>query len=174
MMCDYPRNTPLSAYRKGCRCDRCRTAKRASENPRPRFRCVLCGNHSWKPEARCNRCYRASPIERVMQRIVIDENGCWVYQGKQNGDGYGVISPIGGGPNTTAHRVTYEHFVGPIEDGNVVDHLCMNRHCVNPDHLESVSQSVNMKRAWVFKKTGLTPLEIRRRRQRTVWIREAL
>ena len=45
------------------------------------------------------------------------------------------------------HRVSYETWVGPIPDDWVVDHLCSNKRCFNPDHLEAVTQRVNIKRA---------------------------
>lgn len=48
------------------------------------------------------------------------------------------------GNNKLAHRVSYEMFVGPIPDGMQIDHLCRNRGCVNPKHLEAVSQRENV------------------------------
>lgn len=55
--------------------------------------------------------------------------------------GYGVIN-INGKPRK-AHRVIYENHKGPIPDGLVLDHLCRNHKCVNPDHLEAVTQKIN-------------------------------
>ena len=45
-----------------------------------------------------------------------------------------------------AHRVAYELFVGPLAPGMVIDHLCKNTRCVNPDHLEQVTQATNCRR----------------------------
>lgn len=47
-----------------------------------------------------------------------------------------------------AHRWSYEHFVGPIPEGMHIDHLCNNRRCVCPSHLEAVTQGENNQRSW--------------------------
>lgn len=93
-------------------------------------------------------------IDRLLEKIVVDAAGCWLFQGQQSKDGYAKIQ-IGGygfdGPrsrNAMAHRVTYEHYKGPIPDGLQIDHLCRVRHCVNPDHLEAVTQYVNTMRGF--------------------------
>lgn len=78
---------------------------------------------------------------RVEKTSGID--GCWVWRGAKNSDGY-PSTPFGG---DVAHRVAYEWLVGPIPDGLELDHLCRNRACVNPHHLEPVSRSENMRRA---------------------------
>lgn len=61
----------------------------------------------------------------------------------------------GGFRGKSAHRVAYEIVKGPIPDGMVIDHLCMIKNCVNPDHLEAVTQSENMRRFWAAKHKGL-------------------
>lgn len=68
--------------------------------------------------------------------------GCWEWQAFRH-KGYGRF--LLGGP-TRAHRVAYEILNGPIPDGMVIDHLCRNKGCVNPTHLEAVSQWENMQR----------------------------
>ena len=74
----------------------------------------------------------------------IDENGCWVWQRHINA-GY-AFSHFRGFTTRLAHRVSYEVFVGPIPDGLQLDHLCRNPRCVNPQHLEPVTQGENVKR----------------------------
>lgn len=72
---------------------------------------------------------------------------CWEWVGTRHGEGYGYIG-FGGraGRNYLAHRVAYELLVGPIPDGLGLDHLCRNRPCVRPEHLEPVTDKVNILR----------------------------
>lgn len=60
--------------------------------------------------------------------------------------GYGQICTGGRGQKERAHRVAYQLAKGPIPDGLVLDHLCRNRRCCNPDHLEAVTQQTNVLR----------------------------
>lgn len=86
------------------------------------------------------------PLDRILARITITESGCWEYP-THNENGYGVI---GAGPRKSptlrTHRVTYERLVGPIPEGHEIDHLCRNRACCNPEHLEPVTRSENVRR----------------------------
>lgn len=74
-------------------------------------------------------------------KVEVDERGCWLWRTSRNSSGYGVFV---GGEN--AHRVAYRWFVGDIPEAFVIDHLCRVRSCVNPAHLEAVTQSVNLLR----------------------------
>lgn len=74
-----------------------------------------------------------------------NENGCWIWQRATTKGGYGVTDR-GDGRQTTAHRVYYERFVGPIPAGLQLDHLCRVRLCVNPAHLEPVTSAENNQR----------------------------
>lgn len=70
---------------------------------------------------------------------------CWVWKLARNKDGYGRVRD--GGTVKLAHRVEYEEQFGPIPPGLTLDHLCGERGCVNPAHLEPVSLEENRRRA---------------------------
>lgn len=74
----------------------------------------------------------------------LTESGCWEWGAAKTG-GYGVVQ--WNGRIRRAHRVVYELLRGPISDGLETDHLCRNRACVNPDHIEPVPQKVNNARS---------------------------
>ncbi len=74
-------------------------------------------------------------------QIDIQENGCWEWTYTKDNQGYGHYYILG--KNHQAHRYSYEEYIGPIPEGLVIDHLCKNTSCVNPAHLEPVTQSEN-------------------------------
>lgn len=81
---------------------------------------------------------RDSVIKYISERIKINENGCWEWQKSITRQGYGNFRK--GGRIHLSHRVAFEIYVGRIPDGLQIDHLCRNRSCCNPDHLEAVTQ----------------------------------
>jgi hypothetical protein len=73
-------------------------------------------------------------------------DACWLWTGATTGYGYGQFYLGLGQRRVRAHRFSYELLVGPIPDGLVLDHLCRVRLCVNPAHLEPVTQRENILR----------------------------
>src|SRR3990167_6536977 len=83
--------------------------------------------------------------EKLEARYVPEPNsGCWLWDGTTRANGYGCLRM--NGKQQAAHRLSYELYLGPIQDGLVLDHLCRIRCCVNPAHLEPVSQKENCMR----------------------------
>lgn len=80
---------------------------------------------------------------RFFEKTKIQE-GCWLWIGYKLPKGYGMIH-LNGKP-CPAHRVSHLIFKGAIPTGLEIDHLCRNKSCVNPNHLEAVTRSVNLMR----------------------------
>ncbi len=74
-----------------------------------------------------------------------DTKGCWEWAGRIDKWGYGRVS-YRGAFGFLAHRAAYIETNGSIPDGMTIDHLCRNRRCINPDHMEPVSNKVNILR----------------------------
>lgn len=88
---------------------------------------------------------------RFWQRVVCDlTTRCWQWTGHINQNGYGCIKSEGGraGKSLRVHRVSYELLVGPLPADMVIDHLCRNRACCNPAHMELVTFRENVLRGY--------------------------
>jgi hypothetical protein len=102
--------------------------------------------------------FKRQPAQ-IHDRYEVDaETGCWNWTGYKDASGYGRVLI---GAERFAHRYVYRTLKGRISDGMDLDHLCRNRSCVNPDHLEPVSEVINIRRSSVAKLTIDEALEIR-------------
>jgi len=96
-----------------------------------------------------------TPVSRFENLYIPEPNsGCWLWIGATNEAGYGRFYV--NGKNLHAHRFSYLAFKGEVPEGMVLDHLCRVHCCVNPDHLEAVTNKENVRRGlsyWRLKKT---------------------
>lgn len=102
----------------------------------------LCNRH-WRRNHLYGDPLASAPQPTVEERFwakVDKTDTCWLWTGAISDTGYGAFRAE---VLTSAHRYSYELNVGPIPDGLVLDHLCRNRACCNPEHLEAVTQRVN-------------------------------
>jgi len=80
---------------------------------------------------------------RFVLKIDVTSN-CWNWKAGKGAQGYGSLRVTDKySTMIKAHRMSYEFFVGKIPKDKVIDHLCRNRSCVNPEHLEVVSSREN-------------------------------
>lgn len=86
----------------------------------------------------------AALTDRFWAKVVQDGDG-WIWTGARNSKGYGQWAVTG--RSRSVHRLAYEAFVGPIPARLVLDHLCRRRTCLNPDHLEPVTDAENSRRS---------------------------
>jgi hypothetical protein len=96
----------------------------------------------------------ASLPSRFIQKIAVDDDGCWVWTGaRQKRGGYGLVrigSRVDGSTHAAlVHRVVFEMLRSKVDDGLELDHLCRVRACCNPDHLEPVTHAENVRRGRV-------------------------
>lgn len=134
--------------------------------------CVICGKELTKDQIRrrnsgrskalyCSRdcygisirgktkTYKTTPKERFMEKVNKVEGGCWEWIGAKMPAGYGRFGYTENDVlnNDYAHRISYSFFKGKLKEGLVIDHICRNKSCVNPDHLEQVTQKENLNRS---------------------------
>ena len=107
------------------------------------FRGFLCSVHRkrWQRTGSVNS---RTIVDQFFSHVTENESGCWVWD-KPKPNGYGQF--MEGKKSHLPHRWIYTFMVAAIPDGLQIDHLCRNRACVNPYHLEPVPQPVNNARS---------------------------
>jgi len=152
------------AYRAGCRCLVCKQANREAGRARQKKRHALTAAglmpstvkhglsayYAWG--CRCDVCcaqgakgrkpVTAETVAARFWRRVKKTDGCWIWTGPLDRDGYGTVWFRES--RQRPHRVSYMLLVGEIPTGLLIDHTCHNRACVNPDHLRPVTNKQNL------------------------------
>lgn len=95
-------------------------------------------------------------VERIQKGVKVNDHGCWVWTGSLDRNGYGRFKATicGRKRNFSAHRAAWLCLRGSIPYPLIPDHLCRNRACCNPEHMELVSNSVNVLRGDHSRKKG--------------------
>jgi hypothetical protein len=89
--------------------------------------------------------------QRFWEKVIRGKDDeCWEWRGAHDTAGYARFHVDMRRRREGAHRFAYELLIGPIPEGLELDHLCRNKGCINPYHLEPVTRSVNVRRALAF------------------------
>lgn len=135
------------------RCPECgKELKRHPKEPPGAFRDRTFCNRSCAAPTRNAAAAQTKRIKRAASKfpedfwhnIRVTESGCWVWTGSRHSNEYGYLQREFRRHST--HRLAYEQRFGVIPDGMYIDHLCRNRPCCNPDHLEAVTPLENARR----------------------------
>lgn len=115
---------------------------------RPLFADGYCGPHykrKWRHgDPLAGRALKGEPLPERLRRFYAEGPGCWLWTGGVDRLGYGSL--VVAHRTVRAHRAVYEANAGAIPAGMELDHLCRNKLCVNPAHLEPVTHSENLRR----------------------------
>lgn len=100
-----------------------------------------------------------TPLADRLHRRLEPRSECIVWTGGTNGVGYGKLKPAKGDPiaECYTHRISWVLAHGPIPSGLEIDHLCRNRACCNPEHLDAVTRLENNIRAWAVNRADACP-----------------
>jgi hypothetical protein len=94
--------------------------------------------------------HHRSPEDRFFSFVSEGPGGCWNWTGQRDRDGYAKFRDERG-KTARAHRWAYRFFKGDVLEDLHLDHLCRNRSCVNPEHLEPVTNAENVRRGAVVR-----------------------
>lgn len=148
----FPKRHGGSGFRLDPYCPTCLKERNREKYARLREK-NLASQAAWRAKQRVARGLPPEPraiippSDRFAKKYRVAESGCWEWLGGTNGHGYGTFMVAKRLPRAYAHRYSYELHVGPIPAGLQIDHLCRNRSCVNPAHLEVVTCLENLMRS---------------------------
>ena len=121
----------------------------------PTIRCRECRRIAAEKQSRKRGILKRGTIEyrkALFEKHIVKTDTCWIFIGYTDAKGYGRV----GNPNfknlSMAHRYSYELYKEPIPEGLQLDHKCENKSCVNPEHLQPVTNLENQQLYWERKR----------------------